>query len=55
MSYLIEFALPNFYFYVATSFDLLRANDVPKADYLGWLYIRSWGNAWRRVHSPNYT
>lgn len=38
MSYLIEFALPNFYFHVTTAYDLLRANGVPigKADYLGW-------------------
>jgi uncharacterized protein len=37
-SYLIEFALPNFYFHVTTAYDLLRANGVPigKADYLGW-------------------
>jgi hypothetical protein len=37
-SYLIEFALPNFYFHLTTTYDLLRANGVPigKADYLGW-------------------
>jgi uncharacterized protein len=37
-SYLIEFALPNFYFHVTTAYDILRANGVPigKPDYLGW-------------------
>ena len=36
-SYLLEFALPNFYFHVTTAYDLLRHKGVPvgKLDYLG--------------------
>jgi hypothetical protein len=36
-AYLLEFALPNFYFHVATVHALLRSNGVPvgKLDYLG--------------------
>ena len=37
-SYLLTFALPNFYFHITTAYALLRAKGVPvgKADYLGW-------------------
>jgi hypothetical protein len=37
-SYLLEFALPNFFFHVTTAYDILRHNGVPlgKRDYLGW-------------------
>lgn len=36
-SYLLTFALPNFFFHVTTAYDILRHNGVPvgKADYLG--------------------
>ena len=36
--YLLNFALPNFYFHVATAHDILRHNGVPigKRDYLGF-------------------
>ena len=36
-SYLLAFALPNFYFHVTTAYDLLRHKGVPigKWDYLG--------------------
>lgn len=35
--YLLQFALPNFFFHVATAYDVLRHNGVPigKLDYLG--------------------
>ncbi|MDF2116893.1 DUF1993 domain-containing protein [Roseiarcaceae bacterium H3SJ34-1] len=37
-SYVLEFALPNFFFHVTTAYDLLRHNGVPvgKRNYLGW-------------------
>jgi uncharacterized protein len=37
-SYVLEFALPNFFFHVTTAYDLLRHKGVPlgKRDYLGW-------------------
>lgn len=37
MSYLLSFALPNFFFHVTTAYDILRHNGVPigKTDYLG--------------------
>jgi uncharacterized protein len=37
-TYLLEFALPNFFFHTTTAYDLLRHAGVPigKADYLGW-------------------
>jgi len=37
MQYLLGFALPNFYFHVATAYDILRHNGVPlgKHDYIG--------------------
>ena len=37
-SYILEFALPNFFFHVATAYDLLRHQGVPlgKRHYLGW-------------------
>lgn len=43
--YLKNWALPHFYFHVATAYDILRHNGVPigKRDYLGeegWAYIR---------------
>ena len=36
--YLMNFALPNFYFHVATAHDILRHNGVPigKREYLGF-------------------
>jgi uncharacterized protein len=36
--YVLEFALPNFFFHVTTAYDLLRARGVPvgKRHYLGW-------------------
>lgn len=36
-SYLLTFALPNFFFHVATAYDILRHEGVPvgKSDYLG--------------------
>ena len=36
--YVLNFALPNFYFHVTTAYDLLRWKGVPvnKPDYLGW-------------------
>lgn len=36
-SYLLTFALPNFFFHVTTAYDILRHNGVPvgKSDYLG--------------------
>jgi hypothetical protein len=36
-SYLLEFALPNFFFHVTTAYDILRHTGVPvgKVDYLG--------------------
>lgn len=36
-SYLLSFALPNFFFHVTTAYDILRHNGVPlgKMDYLG--------------------
>jgi uncharacterized protein len=36
--YLLEFALPNFFFHVTTAYDILRNAGVPvgKRDYLGW-------------------
>ena len=36
--YLLNFALPNFYFHVATAHDILRHNEVPtgKREYLGF-------------------
>ena len=39
--YLVRFALPNFYFHVATAYDILRHNGVPlgKRDYLGNLSL----------------
>ena len=39
--YLARFALPNFYFHVATAYDILRHNGVPlgKRDYLGNLSV----------------
>ena len=35
--YLVQYALPNFYFHVATAYSILRASgvDVGKADYMG--------------------
>ncbi len=37
MSYLLHFALPNFYFHVTTAYDILRHNgvEVGKMDFLG--------------------
>ncbi|SDG26656.1 DUF1993 domain-containing protein [Paraburkholderia phenazinium] len=37
LSYLLQFALPNFYFHVTTTYDILRHNGVElgKLDYLG--------------------
>ncbi len=37
-SYLLEFALPNFWFHVTTAYDLLRSTGVPigKRHFLGW-------------------
>ncbi len=37
MSYLLSFALPNFFFHVTTAYDILRHNGVPvgKQDFLG--------------------
>jgi hypothetical protein len=37
-TYVLEFALPNFFFHVTTGYDLLRHNGVPvgKRNYLGW-------------------
>src|SRR5262249_40188229 len=37
-SYLLSFALPNFFFHVTTAYDLLRHLGVPigKRDFLGW-------------------
>ena len=42
MQYLLGFALPNFYFHVATAYDILRHNGVPlgKADYANGLPLR---------------
>ncbi|CAD6568878.1 MAG: hypothetical protein ASARMPRED_002085 [Alectoria sarmentosa] len=36
-SYLLDFALPNFYFHVTTAYDILRHNGVPvgKVDFIG--------------------
>ncbi|HVK91440.1 MAG TPA: DUF1993 domain-containing protein [Mycoplana sp.] len=36
-NYLLEFALPNFYFHVTTAYDILRHNgvEIGKRDYLG--------------------
>ncbi|MBB1249833.1 DUF1993 family protein [Rhizobium sp. G21] len=36
-SYLLQFGLPNFYFHVATAYDIVRKNDVKigKSDFLG--------------------
>ena len=38
-SYLMEFALPNFYFHLATAYDILRHNgiEVGKRDFIGAL------------------
>lgn len=38
-SYLLEFALPNFYFHLTTAYDILRHSGVPvgKVDYIGGL------------------
>ena len=38
LDYLLNFALPNFYFHVTTAHDILRHNGVPigKRDYLGF-------------------
>lgn len=38
-SYLLDFALPNFYFHVTTAYDLLRHKGVPlgKFDFIGGL------------------
>ena len=37
-SYLLGFALPNFFFHITTAYDLLRHSGVPigKRDFLGW-------------------
>ena len=37
-TYVLEFALPNFFFHVTTAYDLLRHSGVPigKRNYLGW-------------------
>jgi len=37
-SYVLGFALPNFFFHVTTAYDLLRHSGVPigKRDFLGW-------------------
>jgi hypothetical protein len=37
-SYLLSFALPNFFFHITTAYDLLRQSGVPigKRDFLGW-------------------
>jgi hypothetical protein len=37
-SYVTEFAIPNFFFHIATAYGLLRHRGVPlgKLDYLGW-------------------
>jgi hypothetical protein len=37
LSYLLQFVMPNFYFHVTTSYDILRHNGVElgKLDYLG--------------------
>lgn len=37
-TYLLDFALPNFFFHVTTAYNILRNEGVPlgKADYLGW-------------------
>ena len=36
-NYLLEFALPNFFFHVTTAYDILRHNglEIGKGDYLG--------------------
>jgi len=40
--YLVELALPNFYFHVTTAYSILRHNgvDLGKADYIGSLNLR---------------
>ena len=40
--YLVEIALPNFYFHVTTAYDILRHNgvDVGKMDFIGSLTLR---------------
>lgn len=37
-AYMLEFALPNFFFHITTSYDLLRHKGVPvgKRHFLGW-------------------
>ena len=37
-SYILGFALPNFFFHITTAYDLLRHSGVPigKRDFLGW-------------------
>lgn len=42
-SFLLSFALPNFYFYATTAYGILRANGVElgKRDYLGQLCIKT--------------
>lgn len=37
LSYLTDFAIPNFYFHITTAYDILRHNglDIGKLDYLG--------------------
>ena len=37
INYLLDFALPNFYFHVVTAYNILRHNGVPvgKLDYIG--------------------
>jgi hypothetical protein len=41
-SYVLEFALPNFFFHVTTAYALLRKEGVPvgKADYLGAIEVK---------------
>jgi len=43
--YLIELAIPNFYFHITTAYDILRHNgvDVGKRDYIGSLNWRDRG------------
>ena len=40
--YLVEMALPNFFFHVTTAYDILRHNgvDVGKSDFIGSLSLR---------------
>jgi hypothetical protein len=43
LDYLVQFALPNFYFHVVTAYDILRHKGVQlgKSDYIGGLPMQS--------------